>query len=330
MSKVSVIMPCFNHGEFLMDSVNSILRQTHEDLELIVVDDCSTDNSSTVMTECAAQDRRVKPIRHEQNLGISRSRNDALQAADGEFVAFCDSDDTWEPEKLRMQLNLLRNNPGYDLTYSETLIIDGRGLPTGQRFTDLFPLPRIASGMLFQELIRRNFINIQSVLLRRECMREAGPFDEQIRWVEDWLYWIRLSRRHRFLYYSEPLARYRVHNRSTNLVQRSDYCVNRFKVFRRILRDYADLPKSAKSEITYRMGIDLCALGKRDAGRRLLWYVVAASTTDMRSLGSSCRALRRLIMVGNPAPKYPIPRRMSASAPKADASAECKKTRQTM
>lgn len=296
MPKVSVIMPCFNHARFIVESVNGILAQTHPDLELIIVDDCSLDNSWDVVRSLTAKDHRIRVIRHERNLGASKSRNDGLRAARGEFIGFCDADDIWEPGKLGRQMSLLDEHPDYDVVYCDTIIIDENGSPTGQRFSELFPVPQTASGWLFRELVVRNFINMQSVLMRKKCVQSVGYFDEGIKWVEDWWYWIRLSRPHRFLYSKEPLAKYRVHGRSTNLVQKRSCCVNRFKVFHRILQQYTDLPLSAKREVVYNMGAGLCDLGKRRAGRGLLWDSLKLSIIDFRALSTACRALRRIIL----------------------------------
>jgi len=296
MPQVSVIMPCFNHGRFVRDSVDSILRQTHTDWELIIIDDCSADDAWETIQAFARCDRRIKAIKHAHNLGASKSRNDGLRIAEGDFIGFCDADDIWEPDKLRHQLELLRNNPGFDLVYCDAIIIDEEGQPTGRRFSQIFPPPRLPSGELFGKLMSRNFINMQSVLMRRECVRRVGYFDEKIKWIEDWWYWVQLSRHHRFLYSKEPLARYRVHSRSTNLVHKRGGSINRVKVFHRILRQYADLPWSAKSKVLYNLGSELCDLGKGRAGRRLLWNTVQLSVMDFRSLGTFCRALRQLML----------------------------------
>lgn len=289
-------MPCFNHARFVVESAKAVLCQTHANLELIIVDDYSTDHSWQLIQCLAMDDFRVRPLRHEVNQGASKSRNDGLRAAAGEFIAFCDADDIWEPGKLKCQMDLLANNPAYDVVYCDTVIIDENGLPMGQRFRDQFPPPRSASGYLFRDLVKRNFINMQSVLMRKQCFQGVGYFDETVKWVEDWWYWIRISRGHRFLYTPEPLARYRVHSQSTGFTQKRGYHINRFKVFRRILLECTDLPSSSRAEIFYKMGVDLCQLGKRMAGRRLLWHAVEISMTDVRSLGTFCRAVRRLIL----------------------------------
>lgn len=295
MPRVSVIMPCFNHARFVEESVASILKQTQEDLELIIVDDCSSDNSWELIQRLAQKDSRIKPIRHDRNRGASRSRNDGLRAAQGDFIGFCDSDDIWDRRKLEFQTQLLHENPDYGATYCDSIIVDETGMATGRRFSQRFPPPKPASGWLFQHLVPRNFINMQSVLMRKECLQDTGYFDEGIRWVEDWWYWIRLSRRHRFLYSPKPLARYRVHGCSTNLVQRRGYCVNRYKVYHRILQQCSDLPPHVKSEVVYYMGTELCEMGKRRAGHRLLWNSVKTSMIDWRTFSIFCRAMRRLL-----------------------------------
>jgi glycosyltransferase involved in cell wall biosynthesis len=297
MQKVSVIMPCFNHARFLPDSVISILRQTHADLELIIIDDCSSDNSWQVMSRFAVDDPRIKVIRHERNQGLPKSRNDALRMAKGAFIAFCDSDDVWESDKLEVQLDLLRKNPDYDVVYCDTLIINETGLLTGQRFSEVFPLPKSPSGWLFRDLVRANFINVQSALMRKHCLESVNHFDEDLGALEDWWYWVQLSLDHRFLYFQQPLARYRVHNQSMNAMNRRSFPVNRFKIFRRMLRKYPGLSARAKADINYQMGVDLCTLGKCRSARHFLFNAVRLSTTDVRAFQGFWKAWARILFL---------------------------------
>src|SRR5664280_1998689 len=296
MPKVSIIMPCFNHVRFVLEAANIVLRQTEPDLELIIIDDSSSDGSWDTIQGLAQKDPRVQGIRHARNQGASSSRNDGLRAARGEFIGFCDADDVWEPNKLETQLSELRNNPDFAVAYCDTTIIDERGLQTGRRFSDSFRPPKSPSGWLFRELVRRNFINMQSVLMPRECMKRAGFFDAGIKWVEDWWYWVRLSRHYRFLYSPRPLARYRVHALSTNLVQKRNLCANRFKVLNRILHEYPDLPLYAKADVIFNMGAALSDLGKYRTGRHFFWGAIRLSMADFRALITCCRAVRRLIL----------------------------------
>jgi len=263
--------------------------------ELIIVDDCSSDNSWDVIRLLAQQDNRVKSLRHERNGGASQSRNTGLRAARGEFIGFCDADDLWEPRKLEVQLDLLTLNPEFDVAYGDATIVDEGGQETGQSFSDLYVLPARSSGLLFGQLVRRNFINIQTVLMRKECVQRVGYFDEGIKWIEDWWYWVRLSRHHRFLYDDCRLAKYRVHSSSTNRVQKRGGCVNRFRVFKRMLRQFQDLPTPTRAFVVFNMAVELQNLGKCSAGRHLLWEAVGMSLMDPRAFLTVFKALRRIV-----------------------------------
>src|SRR5258705_11958970 len=104
MPLVSVIMPCFNPARYVEESIRSILNQTERDLELIVVDDGSTDGSQRAIELARISDARVNPIYFDRNRGASEARNSALKLASGKFIAFCDADDIWLPIKLATQL----------------------------------------------------------------------------------------------------------------------------------------------------------------------------------------------------------------------------------
>jgi teichuronic acid biosynthesis glycosyltransferase TuaG len=262
-------MPCYNGAEFIRNSVYGILRQSFTDLELIVVDDASRDKSAAIVRELEAEDPRVRLICHTSNHGASRSRNDGIRAATGEFLGFCDADDIWKPDKLKRQIALLVDNPSCDVTYSDSEIIDESGHPTGDRFSTLFPIKGNPSGNIFENLCVTNFINTQTVLMRRHSIPEEHLFfDERLKWVEDWWQWILLSRKHLFLYESDPLAMYRVHRQSTRITQKLGISVNRWRVCKRILRGFPDMPDRLKAEIWYQMGMGLSQIGwHRTAGR---------------------------------------------------------------
>src|ERR1700747_2112095 len=115
MPLFSVIIPCFNHASFVGEAIEAVLAQSIGDLELIVVDDCSRDNSSEVIEKYVKSDSRVCAIYHETNQGISPTRDDAIRVAQGEYLAFCDADDVWMPTKLAHQLELLQKHPEHDV-----------------------------------------------------------------------------------------------------------------------------------------------------------------------------------------------------------------------
>ncbi len=280
MAKVTVIMPCFNHARFVTESIRAIQQQTHLDIELLVVDDASSDHSLEIVHSLARDDSRIRSIKHSQNQGASKSRNDGLRAASGSFIAFCDADDVWERDKLAFQLNLLQSNPEFDVAYSDSALVDENGLSTGGRFSDLFPPPQSVSGYLFRELILRNFINIQSVLMRRQCFERVGTFDEHIKWVEDWWYWVRLSQHHRFLYSQEPLARYRLHSGAPISFKGVAIALIDLRSLGEYFGLVPDLSSLLRAAILYRMGIDLCKIGRARAGRRLFWKAMRLATSN--------------------------------------------------
>lgn len=117
---VSVIMPSYNTAEFIKESINSVLNQTYQNFEIIIVDDCSTDNTDEVVAEI--KDERIKYLKNEKNSGAAVSRNRALREAKGKWIAFLDSDDVWLPEKLEKQISFMKEN-GYSFTFTDYRIV---------------------------------------------------------------------------------------------------------------------------------------------------------------------------------------------------------------
>lgn len=123
---VSIIMPSWNTGNFIAESIQSVINQTYKNWELIIVDDCSTDNTDEVVS--FYKDQRIKYLKNEKNSGAAITRNKALREAQGEWIAFLDSDDLWAPEKLEHQINFMKNN-GYNLSFTEYEKIDEESKP---------------------------------------------------------------------------------------------------------------------------------------------------------------------------------------------------------
>ena len=130
---VSIIMPSYNTARFISETIDSVLRQTYANWELIVVDDCSTDNTDEVIGAYLA-DERIRYIKNEKNSGAAVSRNRALREARGKWIAFLDSDDLWLPEKLEKQLAFMTKN-GYDFSYTNYEEINESGEKTGVQVT---------------------------------------------------------------------------------------------------------------------------------------------------------------------------------------------------
>ncbi len=187
MKKVSIIIPCYNVQEYIAQCLDSVLTQTHTNLEIIVVDDGSTDNTYTILEEYAQKDTRIRVIRKE-NRGLAAARNTGIEAATGEYLVLLDSDDVMLPEKIAQQLLWMDQHPTYELVYS--------GL---YHFWDhTSKIYRLAIAPLtrdiYQGLLRGNCINPNTVCIKRSVYERIGGFDEALRSAEDWEYWLRAAK----------------------------------------------------------------------------------------------------------------------------------------
>ena len=207
--KVSVILPTYNRSISLVAAMNSVLSQSERDLELIVVDDCSTEDIAAVVKQCA--DPRVKYLRRERNGGGAAARNSGLAVASGEYIAFQDSDDLWLPGKLRRQLELLADQP------SEVGVVTGGKILYGRDNKYRFGPGRVAFSPKVGKTISleedqlaaalvRNPISLQNALFRANCYPDRMWFDSCAKANQDWEFAVRLLQHTKLLEVSEPFV----------------------------------------------------------------------------------------------------------------------------
>jgi glycosyltransferase involved in cell wall biosynthesis len=183
--QVSVVMPAYNVAPFILESVRSVLGQSFQDLELIVVDDGSIDG--TVDRLLSVRDPRLQII-EQGNGGSSAARNSGIKVAAGEYVGFLDADDLWLPNKLETQISFLEQHPGVDLTFSRSELIDEGGKPTGRTSA------AISGEVSFRDLLTENVVNNGSaVVMRRKALDLAGHFDTELKACVDWDLWLRVA-----------------------------------------------------------------------------------------------------------------------------------------
>jgi glycosyltransferase involved in cell wall biosynthesis len=205
MPKVSVIIPAYNAMNYLPETLKSVLEQTFTDFEVLIVDDGSSDNIREWVSQVT--DPRVKLL-SQKNQGASEARNTGIKNSCGEYIAFLDADDLWEPTKLAKQVSCLEENPAVGLVYTWTALIDEQGISTGRVFVNN------AEGEVWTKLIMHNIIECGSVpMVRRCCFETVGVFDHQNlgSYVEDWDMWLRIASRYPFKVLKEPLVYYRQH-----------------------------------------------------------------------------------------------------------------------
>ena len=203
MARVSVIVPVFNAELYITETIQSALAQTHADLEVIVVDDGSTDGT---IERLRAFDGRVE-IHRQPNGGVAAARNRGARVASGEWLAFLDADDIWLPTKVQRQLACSRG----PMVYTDRYNIGARGeLPEIQSLVT----PMHDGDLFLPLLLEGNFITASSVLLRRDVFDEVGGFFEELRGTEDWDLWVRIAAAgHTINIVREPLLQYRFHSR---------------------------------------------------------------------------------------------------------------------
>ena len=204
--KVSIIVPTYNRAHLVTQTIDSILAQTVKDFELIVVDNESTDNTEEVIKSYT--DRRIRYFRHQNNGLVAVNRNYGISEANGEYIAFCDDDDLWMPEKLERQIRLLDLNKELGLVYSDSYIMDENG---NLERHSLRSSSRLLRGNVFDKLFQSNFIPMLTVIIRREVLSKVGGFDPKYVIAQDYDLWLRIAERYPIDFIEEPLAKYRIH-----------------------------------------------------------------------------------------------------------------------
>jgi glycosyltransferase involved in cell wall biosynthesis len=227
MSLFSVVITCYNYGEYLESSVQSVLEQTCSDFEIIIIDDGSTDNTPEVVKQYE-EDDKIRYIR-QTNAGQPKAKNLGIVESKGEWIAFLDADDIWMPTKLEKQRALFVDSQ-VGVVYSRRQWInkDGIEISGDER--------ALCRGNILNQIFIDNFICFSSSVIRRTVLNEAGFFDENLPMGIDYDLWVRLAARCKFDYVNEPLVKYRTGhaNLSSNTMKRYD---NAQKIMDKALHD---------------------------------------------------------------------------------------------
>ena len=197
---VSVIIPTYNRAHLIGRAIKSVLSQTYKDFELIVVDDASVDNPEQVVR--SFNGKRIKYIRHKKNRGLPASRNTAIKAAEGEYIALLDDDDEWLPEKLEKQVNKfqsVKDSVGV-ISCGHKVISD----VSGRIIRTRIPTHK---GNVHHYVLRGVFVGSGSVaLIKKDCFKKAGFYDESLTTAEDWDMAARISKHFEYDFVPEVLV----------------------------------------------------------------------------------------------------------------------------
>lgn len=210
MPKVTVFTPVYNCEDYISETIQSILNQTYEDFEYLLIDDCSTDRSVDIIESFS--DPRIRLIKNEINQGISYNRNLAIDESNGDYLAMIDGDDIALSQRLEKQIEFLEKHPEYGIIGTEIIHIDAQGKEMNQSIT--FPIPdeQIPSRMLFN-----NYIYTSSATIRKSVFEEGIRFKKSFIVAEDYEVWIQLIRKSKIGHIREPLTKYRIHDQSISI-----------------------------------------------------------------------------------------------------------------
>ena len=245
---VSIIMPAYNSARTLEDAASSVLEQTYENIELLIADDDSSDDTSEICQALASKDSRVHVITNTNNQGALKTRLKAVKEAKGEWIAFLDSDDLWKPDKLSKQL-ALRDDTGCDLVYTGSSFIDENGRP----FEWIMHVPERIE---YRQLLRQNIISNSSVLVKKDLFVRFAPDNEDKHDMhEDFACWLGMLRAgHTARGIDEPLITYRL--------SKSSMSGNKFKAYSMNMNTYKYVGLGFFSRLYYQMCYSVNGINK--------------------------------------------------------------------
>jgi glycosyltransferase involved in cell wall biosynthesis len=290
---VSIHLGCYNHSKYVVDALESIKAQTYKNYQVYIWDDCSQDNSREIIKEWIEKNRfPCTFVANTENLGLCRSLNQALAAAQGKYIAGFSADDIWMPEKIEKQVAFFESLPEQTgVIYSNALTMNADGTLRPETTVDWYknshPVP--PEGKVFKEILKYNFVTAPTVMIPRAVFERVGIYDDSLP-HEDFDMFLRIAEHFEFRYMPECLVKYRVTpgalNTKQDLIQPA-----KFRILERYLkrRDLGVAEQGAVIGIMaltamnmYRLGLPVAAkalskISRFKNDRRLLWAAKASS-----------------------------------------------------
>lgn len=241
---VSVIMNCFNGSKYLREAIDSVVSQGYPSWEIVFYDNGSTDNSGSIA--CSYGDK-LRYFRGEQTVPLGAARNAAITHANGEFVAFLDTDDQWLPDKLEAQVALMQAHPEAALCYSNVYVLSEASERMRLAYKKTQP-----SGRVFAPFLRYYPLNLQTVIVRRDALLSMPEmFDPTLEVSEEYDVFIRLLHGAQAIYLDQPTAIYRVHSQMTSVRKNNLYPVENEYILRKLCELIPNLEQMYPGELRY-------------------------------------------------------------------------------
>lgn len=229
MNKVSVIIPCYNAGKYIFECIDSILKQSYENIEIVVVDS-STDGSSDEIQNLSLNsvNGRIKYFFQDKR-GPAAARNFGIDNSTGDFLAFLDSDDIFSEESIELKINLFENDKDVSLVFSDAYIMNEDEL-MDYKYKNV--VGKFYDGYPFEKLIENNFICTSTVIVKKDVIEKAGKFNEDFKNAEDYEFWLRICKnKFKIGYVDKPLTYYRIRkgSLSDNNLKNTEYLIHLFE-----------------------------------------------------------------------------------------------------
>jgi len=261
---VSVIIPAYNAAQFIDEALESALKQTFQEFEIIVIDDGSKDRTKEIV-QCYIQKfpDKIKYF-YQQNGGVGKARNNGIREAQGEYIAFLDADDQWFPEKLELQMTYFEKNPNIDFLYSNAVIVDENSNDLNRLYVKKHEF-KISFERMLRSLIHRDFIPVSSIMTKRAVLKELGGYDETLKFSENYHLILRIAEKFKMGSQCEITMKYRVspNNQSSHkeLVNRTDIDILKQFVKRNknMSADIQQMVQKRLARAHYQLGYELFA-----------------------------------------------------------------------
>jgi glycosyltransferase involved in cell wall biosynthesis len=276
---VTVICVCYNHARFVTEALDSVVNQTYPNIELIVIDDGSTDGSGKVIKKWMASHPEATLILNGKNLGYCKTFNKAFQISKGKFYIDLSADDVLMPRRIEGGVNLLEESGAdFGVTFSDAQYMDEQGKPI-RLHSERYPHATVPSGDIYKEVVQRYFICSPTMMFRRSVLDSLQGYDESLAF-EDFDFWIRASRNFKFIYSPGVLVKKRVvaTSMSAKQFERSDP------------QRWSTLEVCKKIKLLNRNAEEVTALRKR------IWYELRVSlkSFDLKLAHSFWKLLRSI------------------------------------
>lgn len=263
MPTVSVVIPTYNRAFVIGDAIRSVLEQTFQDFEIIVVDDGSTDNTAEVVK--SFNDDRIRYIRLDKNRGAAAARNVGTRESKGEYIAFLDSDDLWLPTKLEKQLEVFKkSNPGVGVVYCDIFVLLRHRV---------YVVKRRDKGHIYSELLG-GAISTPSLLIRREILKDVGGWDESFPAVQDRELELRISKKYGFEYVDSIEVVVRAFSKGVSYLNNPNRILGLNLFMKKYLKDLL-ANKQAMGKTYIEMAHSYCRIGKCNIGIKYMLKAVS-------------------------------------------------------